>query len=298
MPITAPITAENQITVDTEELDGSPTIRTIDPYRGVVDAVRILKCKWDDYPQLCKELLGYWEIVGGVYHYHYPHPFPNDINLQYVTARAIESVKGIGKITAVADSTRVARYEHAEVTVKYCTPEITSQSGWSRKPDNSGNWRKESLKTCTQMVTLDRKGLIWNSDQKIITDTQMPSKPVKHFEWLYNIKTNRIPSELLIAADHCNEKEVYSPTLDWTFPEETLLFEEMNVDQSYQANGMALQEITLHFKINVHGWNYFPRSDKLNDDGSLFYDQIWGVTGTTGDVIKFFKPYDFSSYII
>lgn len=253
----------NQITVDHEELNLSP--REDFTARGLV-ATRKLRCPWDDRFTLARDLMGFSFASGEDVIYRLPHLYPGTNN---TTARTVRVAPFHDSLVADDPEGRIARYDHAELTVQYesgaggdggQTPgvEVFIEEDFSSESeylvfertvalDDSGSGGEQLERTLvTRLVTL----LNWRVTQRIVPF---------------------IPQAALLLAGHANEAPVVARTTGIVFPAETLLYNGFQSRRNTLSDGTVTLDLAYDFAYKPTGWNNFWVPG-LDDEQPMFDD--------------------------
>lgn len=290
---------EADFTIAFEELDGSPKEK-VAWVPGQSGCQRAIQCAWNDRHQLAREFTGYYDINGSDTIQHMPHRYPL-INI-YLIATMVE-ISPVGKVAANADDDKLASYEKAQLDIEYTIPQIRMPS---LLPGAIGVWGgavsiHESIAAASEFITLPTKNLYWGKggSSEPIDSFDAPAKVATILEWIYQVSgATYIPAGLNTYPGFINSAAVKSISLNYTFPEGTLLCgnPEIGRDTKYQA---VEYNITLRFFYKNNGdfgspkgWNYFPRTSASGE--SISWERI--TDGT--DDKKIYEYADFGSVIV
>ena len=251
---------EGIITVDHEELDGSPTESYDD--QGF-KAVRVLQCAWADRLTLAEELRGGNRYVGDQYVYTRPQRYPH-----YEQATVADvSIAPFGATQAGADTTQ-ASYPYARLTVTYRVPDYGSNPA----EEIEETLVTESLEPAAEFLTLPHEGYFWKdgADWVPLTETEAPQKLLRMLEWVYTRhQQTHLPSAVLDLVGKVNDSTVTSTTLGLSFPAGTLLYNPPQLEREITTTGAKAWRVTYRFTYRPSGWNKFPRRKKDGKDTSF-----------------------------
>lgn len=247
----------NRITVDFEELKGSPTEKVSYDFWTGTGATRVVRCNSNVRLRLIQEFLGYWQ--GSIY--HRPHPYL-DLDPSGILVATDAATVPVGKITGQSDR-RFADYPKVDVTITYSIPpEVFEAFGGLVSIT-------ESMRDASEFLTCDTKGLFWYVDgvtNEPISNFDAPGKINNLTEWTYEIRgAVRVPNGVWGYPGSVNQATSYSNTYDRYFPAETLLCcapevtKERNFNRTYyniRLRFLAKNNGTL---ASPRGWNHFPR---------------------------------------
>jgi hypothetical protein len=144
--------AEPSISIDYEEMEGSPT----EQYNGPqgFQATRILRCAWADRLTLADELQGAF-LVGGVYVNNLPHLYPHRGG---VRCTGVSNIAGHddNNPRAYGGDHKVAGYTFALLTANYASQQPGAGGG-----GGSVELTDETIEPFSEFVTLPPDGLTW-----------------------------------------------------------------------------------------------------------------------------------------
>jgi len=267
------ITRQNKITVEYEEMEGSPRAK-----KGPlgIDGTRVLKCAWADRFALAEDLTGWYQgVSGGTQLIRYlPQLLPGTTN-SYATE--VSSIDPGGAATQdTSDPPHVLKYEWAELTVDYAPP------------DGDGNIESlasESLEGVAEYIVPGGAAKQQYGGQETARTDALgkagaPGMIVRSIDWIYNRSAvTNIMSEVFDLMGFVNEFPVASPEFGRTFEAETLLyhpptlsrevFRASEPDPPYGGSGAwappagsgisKIWSLGMRFTWRRHGWNKVPR---------------------------------------
>lgn len=269
------LVAEKQITVDYEEMDGSPT-EGFDS--NGFKATRILMCAWPERLMLARQLKGGYQQIGSDTVYLTPAAYP-----WYPSARVNSlDIKNEGQ---PENPLSTERYEKAVLTVNYSVPKAEEET-----------LVDESIEPAAEFLTLPVNNLYWGiGENKVaLSDAEAPGYLIQMYDWVYTIKYSRDLPNWVDELEGCvNSATVRSKSLNRTYPPETLLAGKPKADRVVTTFGDKGWTITCRFTRRNFGWNLFPRVENASSGGIPFEP----ITNGT-NIIKIFRPIDFGKVII
>jgi len=268
------------ITVDYEELDGSPTEHLDQDLKFT--ATRQLKCAWHDRILLMRDLKGYWSVndVTGDLIYHLPHRYPRapglkvqDVQMKPVAAQVDDDDR--------TEPVTIAEYYHCFLTAKYARDDDEDEDDESDDDVSPRKLFRERLEPRMDYMQLEARPLGWagTSGVEPIDPISVPPFPMPACTWVierYWIPglvedIFRAPPNGVMGA--VNVATIKSPTLRyWTpaagggierghvvFPAGTLLFEPPLLQREIVTRHIGLWSATFRFHYKPNGWNKFPK---------------------------------------
>lgn len=266
-----------RITVDCEELEGSPTeviASDLSPdFWTGTGATRVFRCASGDRMLLIREFLGGW--YGSIF--RLPHSYTDISGLVVATSAA---TKPVGKMSGLVDN-RFANYPKTDVTITYKIPPETFEAYGGLVTVT------ETMREASEFVTCSTKGLFWYVDG--VTNEQTdefdaPGTINNLTEWTYEIRRARIvPPGVWGHPGKVNLYQAYSRTYDRYFPPETLLCcsPEVTIERTFSG---TTYNILLRFLVKNNGtfaipkgWNHFPRRSIITDTDVTYERMVRAV---------------------
>lgn len=292
-------TVPNRITINYEELNGSPTEGGSYDFWSGLGVAREVLCLSTDRLQLIKEFLGYW--VGPTY--HRPHPYL-DLDPTGILVATHFTTKPFGKIEAQEYDTRLANYPKTIINFTYSIPPEAFEAFGGLVTVT------ESMRGASEFLTCSTKGLYWYVDgvaNEPIDEFDAPGKVNDLTEWIYEIRgTQTIPAGVWGFPGSVNEAVCYSRTYDRRFPAETLLCMPPEVTQERTFTRTSYT-IRLRFLAKNNGtyaaplgWNHFPRRS-ITADVDVSYERMVRAVNAADTLAgwKLFYPLaDFSTIFV
>jgi hypothetical protein len=272
------IVAEPTVSVDYEELEGSPK----ESYGSKgFQATRHLMCSWADRHTLARQLKGGRHYIGQdlvtlkpAYYPWYP----------VAVVSAVE-IEGSGQPEGAVDESNYKRYEKAILTVTYSVQTYDEET-----------IVEESVEPASEFLTIPANNLYWGyGDNKVaLKEAEAPGLLIQMFDWNYTLKEVRsVPSWVKTLGGCVNNKTMRSDSLGMSFEPETLLAGKPKMERVVTTAGEKAWTISYSFTYRSIGWNKFPRVDAAGPNGIPFESITNGSTA-----IKIFKSMDFSSVLI
>jgi hypothetical protein len=285
------------ITVDYEELEGSPTMR-YNAETGELVGERELQCAWADVWDLLAQLMGDVEgsdpTTGQGLVVVEPHRFPWNTAL---LARSGE-VSGFGQCTLDASLPQKGnQYTKGRVRVQY-------RSGGFGGPFGDPTQAEESIEPAVRFLTAGGRELFWDDggEDPVDTNEELPGIMVRSFDYVVRMpRMPQIPSAAYALLGAVNDEVVEVPRLGFEFPEETLLYQITGLSRVATASGGGAWKAEFRLSYQPGGWNEFYRSSKLTTSGALDPSPIYsaptvnssGAVTAAGEPVKFYRPADF-----
>lgn len=286
------------ITVDYEELEGSPTL-SYDTTTGELVGERVLQCDWDDVFDLFAQLLGSVEggdpTTGGGGVVYEPHRFPWNTSILARSAK----ISGFG--TVEQDPALVQKgnkYAKGRIAVRY-------SGGAFGGPLEDPTEVEEKIEPTVRFITQGGRDLFWDDAgaDPVDTNEELPGLMLRTFD--YVARFPRMPiirPELFSLIGACNQSQVLVPRLGYVFPAETLLYQLAGLDRVTTASGAGAFKAEVRLSYQPGGWNRFYRSSEIDGDGELQASPIYGAPTVNGQgqitsagvVVNFYPPADFS----
>lgn len=256
------------ITVDYEELDGSPES---DRTRSGMTAVRVLKCAWADWPQLREELLA-WP----------GHDFPHSPIMCRATRVNVKPFGVCGQDTINGEI--VSSYPWAKLTVYY---DSATRAGPIPEPGDETNRISEQIKPTVEAQVVSHEGFRWGSPQGTpLTEEEAPFRQVHGLTYeftRYNLSA--VPNHVLTLNGKVNNAGVLCKLLGLAFGPETLLYQDPDIELITNEAGTLAINLTQRMQWRESTWNKFWRAETGE------YEEIHLETG--GRYMPF-PPADFS----
>ena len=288
----------NRITVDCQELEGSPTEEASAEFWQGTRATRIFQCASVDRIKLINEFLGYWSVPNT---YHEPHSY---IDLSFLCVATSAATKPFGKMGQARIDPRFADYPKTIVIFSYSIPPETFEAFGGLVTVT------ESMQDASEFLTCSKKGLYWYVDgvtNELISDFDAPGKINNLMEWTYEIRRAQVvPAGVWGYPGSVNNATCHSDTYGRYFPVETLLCgsPEITVERTYNK---TFYNIRLRFLVKNNGtlsapkgWNHFPRRS-ITDDVDVSYERMVRAVDApnTASGWKLFYPLaDFSTIFV
>ena len=258
----ATVTAIPTLTEDLpahEELVGSPVESfTSTGFRGT----RRLKCAWSDRLALAAKLLGgSFGQTGSPGSeqvlYALPHAYPSNA-AAFARDVGLAPFGDSPRVTASAETDRVAKYEYAELTVQYGTPE---GDGQQQPKDGTTLLYEERLEPSSEYVTVANNLLSWSSSGAPIDPLETPGIAVPILDYTINVEA--IPSfhpNAVLQVGVCNAQPVLAKSLGVTMAAETLLYHGFFPTRVTTSSGSLGWSGAFRLTYKPSGWNKFWRS--------------------------------------
>ena len=265
---------EGSITVDYEEVDGSPVEALAD--RGF-EATRTLECAFADRLTLAQELRGGLRLVGEEWVYTPPQPYPH-----YPAARAQDvRIEPFGATVAGGDPHAIA-YSLARLSVVYRVPDH-GETG----PEALAS---ESLEPVVEFLTMPHEKLYWDAGgSQMLCESEAPGRLLRMVDWVYiRYKLITIPPGTLELVGKVNNVELVSTTLGLVFPPQTLLYNPPQLEREVTTDGVKTWKVTYRLTYRPETWNKFPRG------GSEVMQTIYKADGGGFSPFQPYEPADFS----
>lgn len=289
---------KNRITVNFEEMDGSPEERRTNEWNGD-GATRRLKCLMSDRIELEYELLGYTDrkidiSIGGDQNIlmHLPQSFGPDREGLIATSVI---TRPFGKVSASPKDNSFTNYIYSilDVTYEVATRIPSSQYGFVVI--------SEDIRDVSEFVTLPTEGLYWGTGgaKEAIDMLDAPGKINYGLEWAYTISgAYLIPEGIFDYVGQINSFEIpggASTPFGYVYPIGTLLYTApvISIENTFMGSRYRISFRFLHKNNGTSGspkgWNFFPRISASGED--ITYERI-----TDGTNNKNFYDYgDFRS---
>ena len=231
------------------------------------------QCDWVDRIQLAIDKL----TANGGLGETYPHN-----TLHNARACSAKIRPASGQMYTVAGT--LAQYEHAHVTITYKTPGRNQD----QQPETS-NLINETLEGHAQGLTLDYRKFGWFGPKDTkgvwLTQDEAPFKIVRDLDYCVSVhNVINLPTQILQLSGTVNDSTIFSPTLQLSFPPETLLFADPVLTRKYSLDqGQGSWTVSYRFNIQFNydnsntpqGWNSFWRADTGQ------YERIYQNMGTS-----------------
>jgi len=202
-----------------------------------------LKCRWDQKIAVMNNMLigpSEWPYLPG----------------QGIYASRASSVPFPGETgTRSGAANQFYTYDFALVTVAF---EPLSISG-----GENPTFFSESIEPSAEFITIPHTKFVWGTG--IGTDLkpeEAPGKVLIGFDYvvtLFNVVS--VPSWVLTLVGCCNSAAVTSPSLGFTFPLQTLLFNPPKISRTVALGGSNRYQISTRYTYRRDGWNKFWRAE-------------------------------------
>jgi hypothetical protein len=237
------------ITVPFAELQDSP-VESLG--ENGFEATRTLVCAWTDRLLLAVQLSGDSAYSGGSVTYYSAAKYPKNPS---ATVQNIDIQPFGGRLTAEGGDLTLARYEAAQLTVRYSLP-----PDFGGMPGDDEVFVTESLEPNAEFLTLSPFWYFWSSDGSTLTDEEAPAKQLRSVDWIYErAKMPYIPQATFDLVGYCNKEAVISNSLGVTFAAETLLYKPPSLRRDRTFSGVGKWSIRYAFSYRPQGWNKFWR---------------------------------------
>ena len=262
----------NRITINCEELEGSPVETASAEFWNGTSATRTFRCLSIDRIKLINEFLGYWDRNV----WHEPHSYTD---LTFLCVATSAATKPVGKMSGQLDN-RFAQYPKTDVTFTYTIPPETYEAFGGLITIT------ETVNSASEYLTFPAKSLFWDAGQTEPLDPMDAPAKISHLtEWTYEARHVRnVPSGIFTFPGHINSIAVPSDTLRFIFPAGTLLCGVATVVRQ-TSFGRTDYDVTVKmlYKNNGDlttplGWNYFPNPSKTG--GPIEFGRIYDDGGT------------------
>lgn len=245
---------EAAITVDFEELEGSPT----EGFNSVgFEATRVLKCAWADRLVLASQLKGGTFVTGGSAVYFKPYAY------SAFTAARVDSVGVVPfddnhpVAAGVGSGTQTASYSFAKLTVLYKTGKDPDKDD-----DSTAKLIEESIEPFAEFLTLPADGFFWDDpDGEPLTAEEAPGKLYKGINWVYaRSGIVGLPAAMFDLIGKVNSGSLHSKTLNRDFDAETLLYNPPILRRQTTADGNGAWTVEYRFSYKPQTWQKFWRN--------------------------------------
>jgi hypothetical protein len=189
------------------------------------------------------------------------------------------------------ESTPIASYEKAEVTVEYATP----NAGGGEEPEIDPATQElvsERLEPTTEFLTLpvnDENGtelFTWDSDGEKVTIEQAPGVLIKGFTYVLTVhEKDFLDDDILSLPGSCNMYSVRARLLGFSFAPETLLWECPLLSRVWTKEGAGKWTIEYRCPYRENTWNKYYRPETGE----------WEYIKKAGTVQKFIPPMDWGN---
>jgi hypothetical protein len=242
-----------------EELQGSPVSElTSTGFRST----RKLKCAWSDQLKLAAQLLGgSFGQTGspGSEQVLYALPHAHPLNpAAFARSVGFAPFGQSPRVTASANSDRVASYDYAELSVQYGTPD---GDGQQQPKDGTTLLYEERLEPSTEYITVASNLLSWSAAGPPIDPLETPGVAVSILD--YSIAVEALPSfhpNAVLQIGVCNAGAVLAKSLNVTMPPETLLYHGFFPNRVTTTGGTLGWSGSFRLTYKPSGWNKFWRS--------------------------------------
>lgn len=264
------------LTVDYEEIDGSPTEAS--SQNGFV-VKRILQCAWGERGTLRRQLIGTIERYGDVIVVYKAHRYPGGTAAICSDVQTTPFGKSEGN-----DSDGVASYEFARLEVTYEVPTY----GSDEESGEGESYASESLRPAAEFITLPNQNLYWDAAKtEPVGLEESPGKLIVMLEWQFTRhRMPYIPNDVVNLVGGVNDVAITSPSLGLIFPAETLLYNPPDMMRDIVMSGALEWEMNMVFTHRPQGWNKFPKKGE-----TVTFHPIYNNSGV---LEKPYTPVDFS----
>ncbi|MBI5724595.1 MAG: hypothetical protein HZA50_11590 [Planctomycetes bacterium] len=256
---------DTNITVDYEELDGSPQEGYSDD--GTFEASRTLQCDWANRETLVRQLLGDTIATDSDVLVTRAHKYPGN---SLAVAKGISGIQGVGRVMDAAGDLTVASYEKARLSVKYVQSKNANDSNEGSAGEDPEIY-SENLRPSAEYLTFpNRKSTELypadGSSADIIKQNPVIPIILPGAEWQITKKKRNSLSfssaDLWGMLGKINSDAVVSNWYATTFAVGTLLWMPFEVSREVLRSGQGLWTIGLKMIYKPQGWNSFYYLDK------------------------------------
>ena len=183
-------------------------------------------------------------------------------------------------------------WPHAVVSVTFGSLPVEAIGGDPSNPDDQ-TYIEERIAPFAEFLNAPADNLFWANADRVDPDVEVPARLDVGFDWVVTLRRQAsIPYEVLTLLGKTNAQAVSSPTFEWSYEPETLLYREPDLSRTFTLNedgslSTAGWDVTLKMSYRPSGWNKFFRKGKAEPEEMY----------TTKVGSERFKPYATADFI-